>query len=82
MKYKVSDRQFEFLKTLRSELHPLDENADKLLCNVLENREYNEFQRRVIRDLRARWIRDKGLHNKSMKDGSMKYEDELNNYRK
>lgn len=81
MKYKVSDRQFEFLRTLRAELHPLDENADKLLCNVLENREYNEFQRRVIRDLRARWIRDRGLHNE-MIDGRMKYEDELNNYRK
>lgn len=76
--YKVNDRQFEFLRQMRSELYPLDDNDDAVLVSVLTNRKYNEFQARIIRNLRARWIRQSGLHNKFDSDGRLKYEDQLN----
>lgn len=76
--YKVDDRQFEFLRKMRSELHPLDDNDDAVLVSVLTNRKYNEFQAHIIRNLRARWIRLKGLHNEFDSDGRLKYEDQLN----
>lgn len=60
--YKVDDIQLKFLKKMKEELEPKDEGVTSFLIRIITDREYNDFQKKILKDLRARWIRQEGLH--------------------
>lgn len=69
--YKVSNKQLELLHHILNKLE-LDENDKSLVQYVLSEKKYTEFHKKILLNLRARYIREMGFHNINIK-----YENEL-----
>jgi len=58
----IDKEQLVFLRKMKRELEPADERVNSFLDGIMARRKYNDFEKRILRDIRARWIRQKGLH--------------------